>query len=456
MNNTYPDIAVVLYNDLNPNCDDIAQNLIDLTDFKLRGKYNLNVFYTTTITTTLKDLAAHGFTWAVVVTAGNFLQDQNLLFQTIDHAKSENSPLACHILDKGGYYHFHQQWFAINLVDYTKIGSPTFEITSEPIELTTQKTERCPDNVHDEYTPWWLRPSDKQLITYTSDRGYFGITVISEFIRNGYNITNIPTEVRNRKNYCYPKFNYDGIVKLINDPEYIPEDHTSPLWWFKHTMDNLTKNLKVGYYVLNTEHLITNEIIKSTDLDCFIGVCGGLKPACIAGQPNFVSNSKIYLFDISHAALEWQKYLINNWSGEFDSFELVFADFKKQYPTYVPIYFTHDTIDNNLTWFLSNAGMTREEFTVLWQRYRNMEHYYVNLNLLNDDAADQILKLVATATQGAYVWVSNAFIMDYLMFYRTRAGSETLSKNFTNELKFKTTLPLFLENCGRLDFFQPM
>ena len=69
---------------------------------------------------------------------------------------------------------------------------------------------------------------------------------------------------------------------------------------------------------------------------------------------------------------------------------------------------------------------------------------------------DQILKLVATATQGAYVWVSNAFIMDYLMFYRTRAGSETLSKNFTNELKFKTTLPLFLENCGRLDFFQPM
>ena len=456
MNKDYPDVAVVLYNDLNSTCNDIAQNLIDLTDFKLHGKYNLNIFHTQTITTTLIDLAAQGFTWAVVVTAGNFLQDQNLLFQTIDHAKSENSPLACHILDKGGYYHFHQHWFAIDLVAYTAIKSPAFEITSGPIELTTRTTERCSDNVHDDYTPWWIRPGNLQLTTYTSDRGYFGITVISEFIRNGYNITNIPTEVRNKKNYCYPEFSHDGIVKLINDPEYTPEDQTSPLWWFKHAMDNLTKNLKVGYYVLNTEHLHKNETIKSTNLDCFIGVCGGLKPACIAGQTNFASNSKIYLFDISYAALDWQKYLIDNWSGEFDNFESVFANFKNQHSDYAPIYFSHDTIDNNLTWFLSNAGMTREEFTVLWQRYRNMEHHYVNLNLLDDTAANQILELVTTANQGAYVWVSNAFIMDYLMFYRTRIGSETLSKNFTNELKSKTTLPLFLENCGRLDFFQPI
>lgn len=456
MNKDYPEVAVVIYNDLKSNCDDIAQNLIDLTDFKVRGQYNLNIFHTKTITTTLKELAQQGFVWAVVVTAGNFLQDQSLLFKTIEHAKSENSPLACHILDRGGYYHFHQQWFAINLADYTAIGAPAFEETQGSVELTTQTTNRCPDNVHDGYTPWWVRPLNDQLTNYISDYGYFGIRVIAEFIRNGYNITNIPTEVRNRKNYCYPEFSHDGIVKVINDPDYEPEDRQSPLWWFKHAMDQLTKSLKVGYYVLNTEHLNGDTRIAATPLDCFIGVCGGLKPACIAGRTNFADNSKIYLFDISQAALDWQKYLINTWSGEFENFESVFADFKNQHPDYTPIYFTNNTLDENLNWFLNNAGMSREEFTALWKRYRMMEHHYVNLNLLNDDAADQILDLISASKQGAYVWTSNAFKMDYLMFYRTNAWCEQHGQNFTNQLRSKTSVPLFLENCGRLDLFQPM
>jgi len=153
MNNDYPEIAVVLYNDLKPECDDIAQNLIDFTDFKLNGKYRLNIFHTKTITATLQQLAGN-FAWAVVVTAGNFLQDQTLLFKTIEHAKNENSPLACHILDRGGYYHLHPQWFAIDLAAYTAIGSPPFEWTPGPVEIVTRTTERCPDNVHDDYTPW--------------------------------------------------------------------------------------------------------------------------------------------------------------------------------------------------------------------------------------------------------------------------------------------------------------
>lgn len=452
MNNDYPEIAVVLYNDLKPECDDIAQNLIDLTDFKLNGKYRLNIFHTKTITATLQQLS-NNFAWAIVVTAGNFLQDQTLLFKTIEHAKNENSPLACHILDRGGYYHLHPQWFAIDLAAYTAIGSPPFEWTPGPAEIVTRTTERCLDNVHDDYTPWWVRPSSEDLTTYTSDLGYFGLEIIAGFVRNGHSITNIPTEVRNKKNHCYPEFCHDGLVQIINDPTHVPEDTNGPLWWFKQALDYLTKNLQVGYYVLNTEHLQANENARTVPMDCFVGVCGGLKPACIAGQTNFATDSKIYLFDISQAALDWQRHLIDNWSGDFDSFESVFADFRNQHPDYTPIYFTYDSIDNNLTWFLNNAGMTREEFTALWQRYRNMNHHYVNLNLLDSTAADQILQLVASSKQGAYVWTSNAFKMDYLMFYRTNAWCQNHSNDFKNTLRSKTPVPMFLENCGGLDFF---
>jgi hypothetical protein len=246
MNKDYPEIAVVLYNDLNSDCDDIAQNLIDLTNFKVHGKYNLNIFHTKTITSTIKDLSLQGFSWAVVVTAGNFLQDQTCLIKTIEHAQNNNSPLCCHILDRGGYYHFHQQWFAVDLKIYTAVGSPAFEQSNGPVSLTTVSTQRCQDNVHDDYTPWWIKPTGTEPMTYHSDHGYFGLRVISEFVRNGYGIVNVPIDVRQRKNYCYPDFNHDGLVKIIQNPEYQPEDTHSPLWWFKQAIDQLTSSRASG------------------------------------------------------------------------------------------------------------------------------------------------------------------------------------------------------------------
>ena len=84
MTNNFPDIAVVLYNNLKPHCADIAQNLIDLTEFKLCGQYQFNLYQTKTLTEELKKLAEQGYKWAVVVAAGNFLQNQTLIIDTIE------------------------------------------------------------------------------------------------------------------------------------------------------------------------------------------------------------------------------------------------------------------------------------------------------------------------------------------------------------------------------------
>ena len=57
MNNKFQDIAIVLYDNIKPHCADIAQNLIDLTDFKLRGQYQFNLSQTKDLTQELKNLA---------------------------------------------------------------------------------------------------------------------------------------------------------------------------------------------------------------------------------------------------------------------------------------------------------------------------------------------------------------------------------------------------------------
>ena len=446
MNKDFPDIAVILYNNIKPEHADIAQNLIDLTEFKLNGRYQYNLYQTKTLTAELKKLADQGYAWAGVVAAGNFLQNQTLIMDTIDHAKSENAPMACHILDRGGYYHLHPQWFALDLKAWTAIGQPAFEEQSGPVTFTTRKTYRDTNNAHDDYTPWWVAPESDELVEYASDYQYTGINVIAEFVRAGYRITNIPNEIRNCKNYCYPDHGHDDIVKLIADKNHEPKDEA--LWWFGFAMRQITKNLDTGYYVLNTETLLDPAEMKNQPLDRFVGVCGGLKPACITGNSNFVDNTDVYLFDISLAAIEWQKYLLANWDGNFDVFEKIWQQFQSDNPTYGPMYHSHQSISNNIDWFLSNAKLTRDSFATSWSKYCNMKHTFIHLDLMSNDATDKILDITNKSTLGSYVWTSNAFVMDYLMFFKTREWCNKKTAEFISDLQTKSTKPLLLENQG--------
>ena len=448
MNKDFPNIAVVLYDNLKPECADIAQNLIDLTDFKLCGQYRFNLFQTKTLTEELKKLAGQGYEWVGVVAAGNFLQSQTLVIDTIRHAQEEKSPMACHILDRGGYYHLHPQWFALDLQAWTAVGQPAFEEQNGPVTFTTRKTQRDINNVHDDYTPWWLVPESEELVEYTSDRQYTGINVIAEFIRAGHRITNIPNEIRQRKNYCYPDHAHSEIVKLIADKNYEPKDVA--LWWFSHAMRQLTQNLDTGYYVLNTETLVNPALMEDQQLDCFVGVCGGIKPACVTGNANFVNNTRVYLFDISVAAIEWQKYLLAEWNGDFNVFEDLWKRFQSENPTYGPMYLSHQSIDANIDWFLNNAGLTRDNFISTWTKYKGMTHTFIHLDLLADDATTRILEITNQSALGSYLWTSNAFVMDYLMFFKTRQWALDRADGFVNKLKNNTTRPLLLENLGSL------
>ena len=277
MKKDFPEIAVVMYNNLPERCKEISENLCDLTRFKFNGQYQFSIYETDSVTATLKTLVGQ-HKWAVVVSAGNTLQTQMLIVDIVEHARLEKSPLSCHILDRGGYYHLHPQCFAVDLDVYQEIGCPAFEETLGLVELVTLDTARSKDNVHDDYTPWWLH-AGAESHAYTSDQGYFGIQVIAGMIRAGYNITNIPMKIRQRKNYCYPEYNLDEIKKIIADTEYLPVNDGGPVWWFSHEMRNMVQGLSRGYYVLNTEPLYFDTRLSSRKFDCFVGVASGVKPA---------------------------------------------------------------------------------------------------------------------------------------------------------------------------------
>jgi hypothetical protein len=451
MKNDYSDVAFVIYDYLDSQFNDIRANLTDLVRFKTHHpRINSPVFETAEISATLKELAEKKFSWAVVVAPGTWINQTSVFIDTVKHGEESGSALVGHLLEKAGYFHFHPQWFAVNLIAWADVGCPLFEEEPGPQEYVVALS-RSPDNVHDDYTPWWLKPANDDKNYYTN-HGYFGSRVITALLNNYYSITNVPQEVRNEKNYAYPEFNHDRLVEMIADPTVEPLRTPAELglWYFNCTLQEADRKLKLGYYVLNTENFASNLNIDNTPMDCFIGVCGGLKPAVIAGNKNFADHSTVYLFDISQAALDWQQFLIDNWDGDFEKFETVFDQFQSQHPDYLPSYHNSFTLLNNAGWFLNSCNLTAKEFQQRWQRYRQMTFNYVSLDILSSTAVDQILSYSDQST-GAYLWTSNCFYMDYLMFYKSQAGAYKMQQEFIDQLRTRTKKLIALENCGWIE-----
>jgi len=442
-------IAVVIYDNVTDEYEIVKRNLHDFTLFAVQySKYD--IFIANNLTQTINELIEK-YNWAVVIATGNHIKNISAIEDTVNHAISANSPLACHILDKGGYFHFDPQWFAIDLNVYKSIGAPAFEEdTTNKIVINTRETIRSLDNVHDDYTPWFLNPGEQDNVTYYSCFKFFGTDIVSELIRNRYHITNIPNIVRNVKTYIYPNQNANDISQALmdrtNSTEFMKNlPVTNELvWLFVDTVQSMIRNLEQAYFVLNTENIKQHNL--TTEFDCFVGVCGGIKPVILTGQENFKDTSRIYLIDISQAALDWQKYLINHWHGDILDFEAVYKTFQSLNSHYFPI--LNGSIDKILNEFLASANLTREEFQSLWIKYKNKEHYFIKMNLLEDDAADKIIDMITGSS--AYIWTSNSFFMDYIMFYYGRNWSKNKTVEFVQKLINKSHNNIVLENCGKI------
>lgn len=415
-------IAVINYIDLPEQCVNIKENLIDVTEFKMHGPlHQLDIHESENITETLNSMIGK-YDWAVVIAAGTYFYQQELIVETVKQAQRNNSPLICHIIHKGGYYYFHPQWFAIDLKVWESIGKPSFEDTKGST-FTTTKVKRSAKNFHDDYTPYWISAGSGQE-TYTIDHGYYGTEVVRKLIESNYMIINVPKEIRNSKFYSYPDSNFSYIEQLIANPSAeVPKD--TPIYYFNQQLLHLREFLDIGYYPVNTEQL--TEYPLSDKLDCFIGVCGGLKPAYLSGGEKFDKNTTVYLIDISPAALAYQKYLIENWDGNLDNFENVISDFKLKHPQYKSTYFAGIGLNENLKWSFEYNETKIQDFTQRWKKYQKYKFHFVQLDLLDEQAPYTLKQWTDKSKLGTYLWVSNSFCMDWLVFYKTMRVARDLS-----------------------------
>lgn len=188
--------------------------------------------------------------------------------------------ILAHILDAGeGYYMLHPQCYVINLEIFDRLGCPRIGEAKYFNSLTTEKPTRSCENIHDDYTPLYVKPGN---ITQTYKHTYNGWNLIRTFLENGFKIEAFDNHQRNSKHYLYrDELNSEWIYLRYNYclTTHIYETNTGP---------NLLPEI---------DSAIGNIIVPAAGLNWFntMQKYGTLKNSCV----------KFYDYNIK--SLEWIK-----------------------------------------------------------------------------------------------------------------------------------------------------
>ena len=314
--------ALIIYDTI-PVDDDYKQRVIDITDFFLQYPRDLTVVRTRDLTPTLTDLAAKGYTWTFVSILGHCVDNQQVFADMIADCERTNSPIMGHIVYRpNSYPHIDNQFFVVNLPKWQEVGSPAFESVPSPITFTTRTVTRSAEDFHDDYTPFWVGTTDTTS-TYTCWQSEFARLVVQKFLEAGYTIQNIRQDLRNQKWNLYANANRARLEPLFNEGTF--NDDLMPQVVERILTERDT--LQDTVYILNSEIVYGFTPQRAGPVDHYVGVAGGFKSVLLLKLLGFNADTTVTYADVSPAGLDYQRYLVDTWDGNLDSY----ADIVKQY-----------------------------------------------------------------------------------------------------------------------------
>lgn len=148
--------------------------------------------------------------------------------------ESEESPCKGHILwhPNKRYGRLHLQSMFLDLKHWRSINRPTFGKWSGEVMLP----ERSESNIHDDYTPLWLKPSDKFSSVDNAEMADY----ISAVLKDNKQITNFSIKERNSKYFTYPQ------REELSAPLKVDQERTTNILYRRNTSSLSTiDNLKL-------------------------------------------------------------------------------------------------------------------------------------------------------------------------------------------------------------------
>ncbi len=242
----------------------------------------------------LKDIPESDDRFVLIVGAGSFFFEVYHfcyeVLRTIAQMESQDVGLCGHIMNRGGEKlpFLHEQFAILDIRKYRQWSRPSFGLPEKFYDFEMTGFEVSPENVHDDYTPLWLKPTcDKSI---KSGRASLATEVIHRSLESGRDVINLDGDLRKTKDFSYPRD--------INGPN------------FKRVIEHCEKKWKSETEVI---YFFNNEDMRLPQLEgfepnTFATVCAGFKGATALYQ-YFQDRApvKSFIVDYSQKALDFFK-----------------------------------------------------------------------------------------------------------------------------------------------------
>lgn len=421
--------AIILYDDFPNNFEDLSykEKIKQITKFYINPPNNFDIIKSSNLNNTL-ELISEKYEWVFINLLGHAVHINNLYEEIIAYCKQNNYPICGHIVFyKNNYPALDKQFICINMKIYNELNKPKFNFTNSSHKFESFNIIRSVENFHDDYTPYWVKADFKNLKNYNAFHD-FSLFFTKCYLEAGFTVGNLNESMRLKKFNLYAVPNYEKNKRFFETKTY----DEPPPDIFKNIL-NEYENLKNTIYVLNSENMNCQKKFDNS-VDTYIGVAGGFKHIMLLNFLNFTENTNVIFVDISLVALDYQKYLIDNWDGNLNNYFTVFKNYESKFPNYKYAWRSWNSWENEIELFLKQGNITRETFYLNWQKYIKLKHNFIHMDLIKDyNILFDMLKQYNN--QNIYMWLSNVYKMQWNLFFENFDMIDQKFENFLSQLK---------------------
>jgi len=341
----------------------------------------------------LKRLKKLNYKYAVLWAEGSWPTEPEIdetiikTFSTYD-----NWLVAGHILNfKNKEPRFHEQCIIVNLKEIDKIKWLTND------EVIKKKYTVSEENVHDDYTPYWIKPAEGNTGHIQPANIFDRFLWIS--LKEGYTVLNIDFEIRNKKICIYPE-----------DEQYWTQLYASTKYWntltkkqqrnFVYDLNDNNSDKKPLFEFLNqSQDMIYVTNTEDVPNDVFHGLEVLVCPASGLSQFKHIANNiktmeQVIWVDFSKPQMDWLQNLIRNWNG---------INFKQYYETNKPekvnIIYDESKVDE-----FFNSFSSEQKWLEAWYKIKELEHRFIIVDIM--DSYKDIISIVKP-NKTVFLQVSN-------------------------------------------------
>ena len=397
-----------------------AQKSKELTEFFTRFKYFGKILSGTSVNEILDKALEENVKYCIIQCIGHLIKEAHFFNLLEKWMETHNFFITGHIMDKhnpnsaylkgDGYYGLHKQCLLVNLDYYKKFDKPVYGDKKSMNKELLAKAQRHVLDIHDDYTPLSLKPTEETVSCTPLVDGW---NFINTSLENGLTVYNFHPKIREQKQYVYPnksaaELNYQ--LSWIND--IISFAPTCVFFW-------------------NTELYTELKYMKiDKPIDKIYSVAAAFKPNFILNKFGFKDTTEVVFYDYSKQALAFKKMLLESWNGEDYPDFLMWA--KAKYAINETVGTTSGSMTYNELWEREIKAWGSEKIIKNhWNKYKTLKHSYIHCDIcVNPEKITS--KVTNNGTQ--LIWWSNAFHTVNAHYLRGLQGVENCYNEWLEQI----------------------